>query len=489
MSRKLRFLDFFSGIGGFHKGMEQAGHECVGFCEFDKFATASYTSMWLLTDEQRERLSALDLKKRQKEILKDEYRNGMWYSNDIRKVTGENVPKADAWCFGAPCFVAGTLITTDTGFKHIEDVRAGDMVLTHMNRYKKVLRTMKHKGQGIYSIRTRSSQLTQATGNHRFFVLSGRNDFPEWKAVQEFDGSEWIQLPQRPEKRIVCKPGQSWTNGDIWEPIDYMSCDLEREETVYNMEVEDDNSYTANYLGVHNCQSFSVAGKRAGLDGQSGLIKEVFRILGEQEERDIPEWLIYENVAGMLSSSRGFDFLAILCEMEGLGYDIEWNTFNSKDWGVPQNRVRIYTIGHLRAKGAAKVFPLEGPGGEDNLEGVKENDAAIDLLGHGERFRRSFQVFSPDGITETLDTAQGGGRGPYTVEKLGVVHGTTEPCIASAIKNVGKLDDNRHSQMNVMGVDGISCTIDTMHEPKKIAVPIDVSLKDGIVGGVLYRAP
>ena len=49
----LTFLDLFAGIGGFRRGMELAGHECVGFCEFDKFATASYISMHLLTEEQR----------------------------------------------------------------------------------------------------------------------------------------------------------------------------------------------------------------------------------------------------------------------------------------------------------------------------------------------------------------------------------------------------------------------------------------------------
>ena len=97
------FLDFFAGIGGFRRGMELAGHKCVGFCEFDKFATASYTSMHLLTEEQRKYLSTLPLNKRQKEILKEEYRNGEWYANDIRSVYAGDIPKADCWCFGFPC--------------------------------------------------------------------------------------------------------------------------------------------------------------------------------------------------------------------------------------------------------------------------------------------------------------------------------------------------------------------------------------------------
>lgn len=99
----MKFIDFFAGIGGFRRGMESAGHECVGFCEFDKFATASYISMHLLTDEQRKALEDIPIKKRQKEILKEEYRNGEWYANDIRRVYAGDIPKADCWCFGFPC--------------------------------------------------------------------------------------------------------------------------------------------------------------------------------------------------------------------------------------------------------------------------------------------------------------------------------------------------------------------------------------------------
>lgn len=99
----MKFLDLFAGIGGFRRGMELAGHECVGFCEFDRFAVASYTSMHLITDEQREYLASMPIKKRQKEILKEEYRNGEWYANDIRRLYAGDIPAADCWCFGFPC--------------------------------------------------------------------------------------------------------------------------------------------------------------------------------------------------------------------------------------------------------------------------------------------------------------------------------------------------------------------------------------------------
>ena len=70
----MKFLDLFAGIGGFRLGLELAGHECVGFCEIDRFAAASYISMHLITDAQRNYLKQLKLRDRQKEILKKEYR-------------------------------------------------------------------------------------------------------------------------------------------------------------------------------------------------------------------------------------------------------------------------------------------------------------------------------------------------------------------------------------------------------------------------------
>ena len=56
-TNQLKFIDFFAGIGGFRRGMELAGHKCVGFCEFDKKAVARYTSMHLITHEQRDYLT------------------------------------------------------------------------------------------------------------------------------------------------------------------------------------------------------------------------------------------------------------------------------------------------------------------------------------------------------------------------------------------------------------------------------------------------
>lgn len=92
-------------------------------------------------------------------------------------------------------------------------------------------------------------------------------------------------------------------------------------------------------------------------------------------------------------------------EMDELGYDCEWQIFNSKNFGVPQNRERVYTVGHLRAKGGSKIFPIEGSDGE--------NCFPISIIAHRDGYRRNTQVFDENGITEALDTAGGGGRGHH----------------------------------------------------------------------------
>lgn len=73
----MKFIDFFSGIGGFHSGLELAGMECVGWCEFDKFAQKSYRAMYDTED--------------------------LYFNNDVKTINGKDLPKADLWTFGFPC--------------------------------------------------------------------------------------------------------------------------------------------------------------------------------------------------------------------------------------------------------------------------------------------------------------------------------------------------------------------------------------------------
>ncbi len=198
--------------------MEFAGHRCIGFCEWDKFAVMSYTSMHLISKEQNQYLLQLPFKERQKEILKEEYRNGEWYATDIRTVNARNLPKADVWCFGFPC------------------------------------------------------------------------------------------------------------------------------------------------------QDISTAGKRLGFVGKrSSLFFAVTGLIRDLPEENKPSILFIENVKNLLSVNRGLDFTKLLIELDEVGYDAEWQVLNTKDFGIPQSRERVFIIGFLRGGPGRKVLPIRTTGGQNNL--------------------------------------------------------------------------------------------------------------------------
>jgi DNA (cytosine-5)-methyltransferase 1 len=233
------FLDFFAGIGGFRRGMEMAGHKCLGHCEWDKFANLSYK----VIHEPRE----------------DE-----WFGEDIRRVRADELPKSDVWCFGFPC------------------------------------------------------------------------------------------------------------------------------------------------------QDISVAGKQLGFNGnRSSLFFTVTRLIRDTEEENRPSTLFIENVKNLLSVNGGVDFLKLLIELDEIGYDAEWQVLNSKYYGVPHNRERVFIIGHLRERSRREIFPITGTG--------QPVGVPINRIAHANKFRRYFQTYDVNSSIESLDTCQGGGRQPC-VKVLGNVN-------------------------------------------------------------------
>lgn len=221
----MRFVDFFAGIGGIRLGLEQAGHKCVGFCEFDKYARTAYKAMY---DTE-----------------------GEWESHDVRATKSYDVPAADLWCFGFPC------------------------------------------------------------------------------------------------------------------------------------------------------QDISVAGKQKGLqEGErSGLFYEIMRLLAGRRQEDRPRWLLVENVKNLLSIRNGFDFARLLCEVGGHGYSLQWDTLNSKDYGVPQNRERVFIVGHLGNIRGREVFPLRPTDGENPCK-LKEITGGLSMAD---------RIYDTDGISRTLAAVGGGG--------------------------------------------------------------------------------
>lgn len=98
-------------------------------------------------------------------------------------------------------------------------------------------------------------------------------------------------------------------------------------------------------VGGSPCQSFSVAGKREGLSGESGLMFEYIRAVREVR----PRWFLWENVPGALSSEGGEAFRQLLSEMDKLGYGLAWRVLDAQFFGVAQRRRRVFLVGRLGA--------------------------------------------------------------------------------------------------------------------------------------------
>lgn len=180
--------------------------------------------------------------------------------------------------------------------------------------------------------------------------------------------------------------------------------------------------------GGFPCQSFSIAGKREGFLNQTKgtLFFEVARAVKQIK----PRFVFLENVKGLLNHDKGNTFRTILNTFDELGYDVEWRIYNSKDFGVPQNRERVYIIGHLRGDSGREVFPFFRENGEANQTNVKQvgNISESNSFGGNPQTGR---VYSDDGLSPTLNTMQGGGREPKvmviddqgrTTKKLSLKH-------------------------------------------------------------------
>ena len=148
------------------------------------------------------------------------------------------------------------------------------------------------------------------------------------------------------------------------------------------------------------CQDISLAGKQKGLQGsRSSLFFEVMRMLDERQEakKFLPSYLIMENVKALLSSSQGWDFATVLIEMAKRGYNPEWSVINSAQV-VPQNRERVYIIGHLGDRRTAQVFPIRRQG-----KNLVRTNSKIEVVGNtSPTGHRSQNVISSNGISPTL---------------------------------------------------------------------------------------
>ena len=122
--------------------------------------------------------------------------------------------------------------------------------------------------------------------------------------------------------------------------------------------------------GGFPCQSFSIAGKRKGFQDTRGtLFHEILRIANAKR----PRILFLENVKGLLSADNGRCFATIISSLDELGYDVEWQVLNAKYFGVPQNRERVFIIGHSRKGSSRQIFPIKETNNEDKQSSEPTN--------------------------------------------------------------------------------------------------------------------
>ena len=232
-------------------------------------------------------------------------------------------------------------------------------------------------------------------------------------------------------------------------------------------------------VGGFPCQAFSIAGKRRGFEDTRGtLFFDLARILREKQ----PRYFVFENVKGLLSHDNGNTFRTIIAATDELGYDCQWQVLNSKNHGVPQNRERVYIVGHLRGTPRPEVFPIESDHGETTNE-VTAKGQLVDLT----RREPSSYRERTDGRAGTLDANYYKGLAnqerpgvvqPFTVSKIDrknkeytlkdtEISGTLTATMWKGIDalnrtGVKQLNQPTHSNDRVYASDGISPTLNTM---------------------------
>lgn len=194
------------------------------------------------------------------------------------------------------------------------------------------------------------------------------------------------------------------------------SCDINEEANkIYLRHWPNSNHYsgdiqqlTANKIPTHDvliagfpCQSFSVAGERRGLEDTRGtLFFEVARILQQKQ----PQVFILENVKGLLHNKKGQSFQIMLLALDELGYDCEWKLLDSRNFGIPQRRERLYVVGHLRGcswRGPIFIRESNGNNPKAPAEEVKKVMVLQTAHLHPDRWGNWIKAQS---YSDTLDT-------------------------------------------------------------------------------------
>lgn len=229
-SKPIRLFECFSGIGTQAMAFDRLGldYEVVGISEIDKFALLSYASIHTdylkiretyfedkqlskeyMIDVLQSKNVGYDFKKGKHSIynrtgietVKDYYLADLLTKNygDISLIKGSDLPKdIDMLTYSFPCFVGDTLVMTSTGYKKIADVIIGDLVLTHDNTFKKVIRTINNGLKNTVEVKMMGARNLKTTKNHKFYTRERYKEWDNKKRVynRKFKDVEWKRIDE-----------------------------------------------------------------------------------------------------------------------------------------------------------------------------------------------------------------------------------------------------------------------------------------------------
>lgn len=255
---------------------------------------------------------------------------------DISKINWEEVPDFDLFTYSSPCFVAGTKISCYTSGKHqyvnIENIKVGDIVKTHTGNLKKVTEVMENRVGGYFIIHDVYGNEVKCTFDHPFYCENKNTGEREWISAKDITDDYFP---------IVYNADGEMITTNIKERL---VCRCVTNIFVYNLEVEDDHSYIANNFVVHNCTDFSQAGYQKGGEEGSGTRSSLLWECRKAIITKRPKYLLFENVKALVSDKFNHLFLKWVKELESYGYNNFFQVLNAKDYGVPQNRERIFMV-------------------------------------------------------------------------------------------------------------------------------------------------
>jgi DNA (cytosine-5)-methyltransferase 1 len=224
------------------------------------------------------------------------------------------------------------------------------------------------------------------------------------------------------------------------------------------------------FVGGSPCQDLSLAGKRKGLaGGRSGLFFEFVRALRAKK----PEYFIWENVKGALSSNEGRDFAEVQNQFSEAGYDLWWQVLNAKDFNVPHNRERIFVVG-FRSRSPPEILFKRKNEGENtenrtiirtltggahsgglhsNMTGIfnldKMHDDSTHITTSVKSQPQADRVYDPRGISPTIQTASGGRHIPSIAE----IHAVLTPFRKDKRQNGRRFKEDGEPMFTLTGQD------------------------------------